>query len=168
MRRLPFGIRYLAVFAAFLVLLLGITTAVFADSPHFISSSASGPDSTGSLTVSFKEAGLDNNMLINYEATADATATYACINGGGNHPQAANKETVSGPDSATGSFPSDKNGNVVASLVIAPLSAGGFSCPPGQTLVLASVSYSNVAITDETNAVSESISGTFSGVYVVV
>jgi len=36
--------------------------------------------------LSAKEVGLGNNALISYTASADATATYACINGGGNHP----------------------------------------------------------------------------------
>jgi hypothetical protein len=36
------------------------------------------------------------------------------------------------------------------------------SRPPGQSLQLASVSYTNVAITDTTNGVTEPIPGTFS------
>jgi hypothetical protein len=136
--------------------------AAFADSPHFISASASGPNSAGQLTVSFMESGLGNNQLITYVASADATATYACINGGGNHPKATNKETVSGPVSAEGTFSSGKNGTISRSLTLDPPSAGSFSCPSGQTLVLAFVSYTNVAITDTTNSVSESIAGTFS------
>jgi hypothetical protein len=43
-----------------------------------------------------KEAGLGDNQLVDYVASADASATYACINGGGKHPQAQNKETVNG------------------------------------------------------------------------
>ena len=85
--------------------------------------------------------------------TADATATYACINGGGNHPKAANKETINGDVSGGGSFQS-KNGRVRASITAGPLSAGSFSCPGGQRLVLASVSYSNIVLTDTTNGVS--------------
>lgn len=136
--------------------------AAFADSPHFISASASGPNSAGNLIVSFKEAGLGNNQLITYVANADATATYACINGGGNHPKATNKEAVSGPVSATGTFSSGKNGTISQSLTLSPPSAGSFACPSGQRLVLAFVSYTNVAITDTTNGVTESIPGTFS------
>jgi hypothetical protein len=66
------------------------------------------------LVVSFDERGL-GNLNIDYTVTADATATYACINGGGNHPQAANKETVNDDVSGSGSF-EPKNGRVVASL----------------------------------------------------
>jgi len=152
--------KFLAVVVGLLVALTA--SAAFAESPHFISASASGPDANGNLTVSFKEAGLGNNQVITYVASANATATYACVNGGGNHPKATNKETVSGPVSASGTFSSGKNGSISQSLTLAPPSAGSFSCPSGQTLVLASVSYTSVTITDTTNTVTESISGTFS------
>lgn len=156
MRRIVFGI--LAAFALFSI----TASFAFAQSPHFISASAAFQGSGPNLTVSFKEAGLGNNQLITYRASANATAVYACINGGGNHPKATNKETVSGPVSATGTFSSGKNGTVSASLTLSPPGPGSFSCPSGQKLVLASVSYTNVAITDTTNNVSQSISGTFS------
>jgi hypothetical protein len=111
------------------LMLMTFTTGTgFAQSPHFLSASASGPDSDGNLVVSFKEAGLGNNALISYTASADATATYACINGGGNHPKATNKETVSGPVSASGTFSSGKNGSINQSLTIGPPSPGSFSC----------------------------------------
>ena len=42
-----------------------------------------------------------------------------------------------------------------------PLGPGSFSCPSGQDLVLASVSYTNVRITDTTNNVFKDIPGTF-------
>ena len=153
----------IALLLAMLMLVLAVSAA-FATSPHFISASfqGSGPN----LNVSFKESGLGNNALITYVASADATATYACINGGGNHPKAANKETVSGPVSATGTFSSGKNGTISQSLTLIPPSAGGFSCPSGQRLVLAFVSYSYVAISDTTNGVTESIPGTFSRCFV--
>jgi hypothetical protein len=132
----------------------------YADSPHFVRASAS-LNKDGTLTVSFKEAGLGTNQLIDYVATADATATYVCVNRGGKNPEAKNKTTVSGPVSATGTFSSGKNGQVTASLTISPPSAGEFSCPNGQDLELAQVTYTNVAITDSTNGVTEPIAGTF-------
>jgi len=73
---------------------------------------------------------------------------------------------VSGPVSATGTFSSGKNGTISQSLTLSPPSAGSFSCPAGQRLVLAFVSYTNVAITDTTNKVTESIPGTFSRCFV--
>lgn len=138
-----------------------MVTTASADSPHFVRASASFQGSGPNLAVSWKEAGLGNNQLIDYRASANATAVYACINGGGNHPRAANKETVSGPVSASGQFSSGKNGQITASLTLSPPGPGGFSCPPGQRLVVAKVTYTNVTITDTTNGVTEAIQGVF-------
>jgi hypothetical protein len=113
------------------------------------------------LDVSFKEAGLGTNQLITYVASADATATYVCVNRGGANPSAQNKTTVAGPVSATGTFSSGKNGQVTASLTLSP-PPSDISCPSGQSLQLAQVSYTNVVITDTTNDVSEAIGGPFS------
>jgi hypothetical protein len=145
--------------AALLTLALSVSVA-FADSPHFISASAH--LSGSNLVVSFKEAGLGTNQLIDYTASADATAVYVCVNNGGGNPSAKNKTQVSGPVSANGTFSSGKNGTISQSLTLNPPSAGSFSCPSGQDLELASVSYTNVAITDTTNGVTEPIPGTFS------
>jgi hypothetical protein len=150
---------------AFGITLLAITLSIpvaFGDSPHFVSTSVSGPNSSGQLVVSFKEAGLGDNQLISYVASADGTASYACVNGGGNHPKATNKETVKGPVSASGTFSSGKNGTISQSLTMDPPSAGSFSCPSGQSLVLAFASFTNVSISDTTNGVAASFSGTFS------
>jgi hypothetical protein len=125
-----------------------------ADAPKF-HSATSAVNNAGALVVSWDERGLGNEN-IDYTLTADATAEYACVNGGGNHPQAANKETVNSEVSANGSF-EPKNGRVQASLAAGPPSAGSFSCPNGQRLVLASVSYTNIVLTDTTNGVSTSV-----------
>ena len=106
--------------------------------------------------------GLGTNQLITYVASADASATYVCVNNGGGNPSASNKTTVSGPVSATGTFSSGKNGSVNGSLTLTPPGPGGFSCPPGQTQAIAQVTYTNVAITDSTNGITEPIDGTFS------
>jgi hypothetical protein len=110
---------------------------------------------SGALVVSFDERGVGNGN-IDYSLTANATAVYACINGGGKHPKAANKETVSAEVTASGSFES-KNGRVVASLSTGPNSAGDFTCPPGQRLVLAGVSYTDIVLTDTTNGSSVTV-----------
>jgi hypothetical protein len=128
-------------------------------SPHFISASAT-LNANGTLTANFKEAGLGTNQNINYTLTANATATYVCVNKGGSNPSAQNKTTVAGPVSATGTFSSGKNGNVTASLTVSP-PPSDISCPKGQTLQLAQVSYTDVVVTDTTNGVSEPIPGTF-------
>ncbi|MEV0531397.1 hypothetical protein [Kitasatospora sp. NPDC050463] len=150
---------------ALLVMLLGVFALTvgtvgpaLAISPHFQSATTTGVNSNGGLTVTFTEAGLGNNANIDYTASADANATYACLNGGGNHPQAANKQSSTGTVTASGSFKSDKNGSLTGSLVVNP-PASTLTCPKGQKFVLASVSYSNVTITDVTHNVSEPVTG---------
>jgi hypothetical protein len=139
--------------AAFAIVML-FATAAFADAPKFHRATSS-VNGSGALVVSFDERGLGNED-VDYTLTADATAVFACINGGGNHPQAANKETINSEVSANASF-EPKNGRVVASITAGPPGAGDFSCPPGQRLVLASVSYTNIVLTDTTNGVSTSV-----------
>lgn len=152
-------------FVVALVAILTLAVApVFAANPHFVKASASISNS-GNLTVQFKEAGLGDSVTVTERASADAEAVYGCINGGGKHPQAANKETVNAEVSASGPFTSAKNGSVTGSLTLTPPSAGDFSCPSGQRLVLGSVTYTNVAITDVTNGVSQDIPGTFTKVF---
>lgn len=148
-------------FIAFFAILTLAVAPVFAANPHFVRASAS-ISSSGDLTVNFKEAGLGDTVTVTERASADASAEYGCINGGEKHPKAANKETVNSEVSASGPFTSGKNGSISGSLVLHAPSAGTFSCPPGQSLVLNSVTYTNVAITDVTNNVSQSIPGTFS------
>jgi hypothetical protein len=152
--------RRIAVVALVFVAFALIAQQALAVSPHFISASAT-LNANGTLTVNFKEAGLGTNQNITYTASADATATYVCVNKGGGNPSASNKTTVAGPVSQTGTFSSGKNGNVTASLTVSP-PPSDISCPPGQSLQLAQVSYTNVAITDTTNGVTEPIPGTFS------
>jgi hypothetical protein len=135
-----------------LALMAMMATAAFAQNEHFIRASGS-LNNDGSLTVSFKEAGLGTNQNIDYALTADATATYVCVNRGGANPSAQNKTTVAGPVIATGTFNSGKNGQVTASLTVSP-PPSDISCPPGQSLELASVTYTNVVLTDTTNDVS--------------
>ena len=135
---------------ATLAAVLTFAAPAWADAPKFHSATSS-VNNAGALVVNFDERGLGNDN-IDYTLTADATAVYACINGGGNHPQAANKETINAEVSAAGSF-EPKNGRVVASLSAGPPSAGSFSCPKGQRLVLASVSYTNIVLTDTSNNV---------------
>jgi len=137
---------------------VGVPIAL-AVSPHFVSASAT--LSGANLVVNFKEAGLGTNQNITYVASADGTAIYVCVNRGGANPSASNKTAVAGPVSATGTFNSGKNGNVTASLTIKP-PFQDIGCPGGQTQELASVTYTNVAITDTTNGVTEAIPGTFS------
>jgi hypothetical protein len=157
MRRLArFGI---ALLTALFILALSVSAAL-ADSPHFISASAS-VNSAGSLVATFKEAGLGTTTTTEkITLSATASATYACINGGGNHPKAANKETVTEPLSNSGEFPV-RNGQTTGSISVGPPGPGAFSCPSGQSLVLSFVSYTNVLLTGLAGDTAN-IPGTFS------
>jgi hypothetical protein len=134
--------------------LASAATASATSGAHFFNVSSS-VNNAGSLLISYDESGV-GNATVNYTVHIDsASATYACINGGGNHPKAANKETVS--SSLTIGFSRDpKNGRVTGatSPPIGPQDKGAFECPSGQTLVLASVSYTGITLTDTTNNVS--------------
>jgi len=135
--------------------------AALADSPHFTSSSGTlGND--GALTIAFKEAGLGANLNINFIASADAAASWGCINKGGNNPQATNKRAVSGPVSAYAVFASGKNGAISQSLSLKPPAApADFTCPSGQNMVLADIAYTNVVLKDATTPVTANVTGSF-------
>jgi len=142
------------------ILILGVTgltvqTAMAStNGAHFMSVSASVNDG-GALVVSWDEAGLGNEN-IDYTLSADATATYACINNGGHNPKASNKRTFDGTVSATGTF-DPTNGRVHGSFTAGPLTEPSFTCPSGQTRVLAQVTYTNIVLTDTTNNVSTDV-----------
>jgi hypothetical protein len=110
----------------------------------------------GNAQVCWKEAGLGNNQNINYLASAEGTATFVCVNNGGQCPNAANKITVNGPVSTPGTFSSGQNGQIDQCLTISPPGPGSFTCPGGQTLTLAQVGFTDLAITDTTNGVTKS------------
>ncbi len=127
------------------LLALSFAAPAFADA-HFLSASAS-INNAGALVCSFSEAGLGSTVTSEHiSCSADSNATYACINGGGNHPKATNKETVAGPVTGSGDFPV-RNGRTNGSVTSGPIGPGDFSCPGGQSLVLASVSYTNIQLT---------------------
>jgi hypothetical protein len=117
----------------------------WAGSPHFIQSAFSVTRTDDSLTVSGKEAGLGDETQIHIEVTA----TAQCINPGQHHPKAANKEDLS----AAGNFPV-QNGKANFSLELTATISP--SCSPPMTIV-----FTDVTVTDTTNDISKSFSGTF-------
>ena len=136
---------------------IALASAVaWAANPHFISAKAT-LENDFSLTIKFKEAGLGSNQMIHYIASANSTATYQCVNHGGKCPQAANKTTVSGPVTGEGTFSSGKNGQITASLTLNPPDPGDFSCPGGQVMEVAAVSYSQIKLQDTTTPVETSV-----------
>jgi hypothetical protein len=132
---------------------------------HFFSATAS-IDGSGALVVSFDEAGV-GQQTVNESLTADGSALYACINGGGNHPKAANKQLSHGPVNANGAFAPTKNGRVTGSLSGGPPSST-LVCPSGQTFVLACVKYTNIFLTDTTNGATAGDLGPVSKTFVQI
>ncbi len=142
--------------ATVVVLALGAGMASATSGAHFFSATGSVADN-GALQVSWDEAGV-GNATVNYTLSAQSSATYACINGGGNHPKASNKQSVNGPLSSpnTGFKPQNGRVTVTNGLSVGPLPST-LVCPSGQTFVLACVSYTDITLTDTTNNVATSI-----------
>jgi hypothetical protein len=120
-----------------------ITAGIFAatalaGSPHFVGMPTF-TISGNTITVSGKEAGLGNEAQIHVELSA----TAECINGGGNHPSATNKTSVT----AAGDFPVQNgkaNFTLSATAVFDPYPSGACG----------TVQFSNVTVTDTTNGLS--------------
>jgi phage tail sheath gpL-like len=113
--------------------------AAWAGSPHFVSVTATRADN--SLTVEGKEAGLGNETQVHIVVTA----TAECINPGGHHPKAVNKESVS----EEGDFPV-QNGKANFSLTL----TASFQpeCSPPMT-----VRFTDVRVTDTTHGISKNL-----------
>ena len=139
MRRLLF----LAI-ATLVASFLAIPAAV-AGEPHFINNAFSVSRDDDTLTVSGKEAGLGDEAQIHVVLSA----TALCINGGGNHPKAVNKASVT----AEGDFPV-QNGK--AEFTLSVTATFQPSCSPPMT-----VAFTDVTVTDTTNGISKSLPGTF-------
>lgn len=134
--------------AVFAVLLFG-TTAAHAGNAHFIASQTSYTTSGGTLTVKFKEAGLESGSTETIRISAHLDATYSCVNGGSKVPSDPKKTTISGDFSAEDDFTAGKNGNVSGSLsLFAPSASDVLDCPPGQRATFISAVWSNVSIDD--------------------
>lgn len=118
-------------------------------------STSSSVDDDGALVVSWDQRGVGNET-VDYELRAEATETWACMNRGGKNPSAANKRSQSESVTTAGSF-DPTNGRIQATLTSDAPSPDGFSCPGGQQLVLASVSYHDIVLTDTTNDVSTTV-----------
>ncbi len=134
--------------------LVATSTLAWAVSPHFVGKVTASSSGT-TVQVCWKEAGVGANQNIDYTASANATATYVCKTNAGTCPNAANKTTVNGPVSSSGTSSSDRNGNITGCLSLNAPGAGSFTCPKGQTLTLSSVSFTGIKIEDTTNDVGQ-------------
>jgi hypothetical protein len=133
--------RILAVLGFGLLAVALVAGPAAAGSPHFIQSAFSTTTSGDTLTVSGKEAGLGDETPIHVVLTA----TALCINGGGNHPQAVNKESVS----AAGDFPV-QNGKADFTLSVTAVFQP--PCAPPMT-----VEFTDVTVTDAANGLTANL-----------
>jgi hypothetical protein len=122
-----------------------VVPSALAGSPHFVDSTVTATRAGDSLIVSGKEAGLGDESQVHIVVSA----TALCINGGGNHPKAANKTSVN----AAGDFPV-QNGKANFSLTLTATFQP--RCSPPMT-----VAYTNVTVTDTTNGITQRLPGTF-------
>jgi phage tail sheath gpL-like len=134
--------RFLVLAALALATVAVAAPPAVAGSPHFVSLTATRTDD--SIVVSGKEAGLGNETQVHIEVTA----TAECINPGGKHPKAENKESVS----AEGDFPV-QNGKAEFELTL----TASFQpeCSPPMT-----VRFSNVTVSDTEHGLTRNL-GTF-------
>lgn len=155
------SLRIIVLATAGLLAAMAFAATALADSPRFKSATATGPDAAGNLLVNFRETGLGNTPNpVDYTASADATALYACQNNGGNFPSDPKKQQESARVEANVTLLSE-NGNVIGSVTLSP-PPSTLDCPGGQHAVLASISYTNVQICDTDHDVCRAIRGTFS------
>ena len=142
-------------------LLLAVTLAtslvaalVMAASPHFIGTPRIVKNPNGSLTATFKAAGLANIATGAFLTSSGGTAVLQCVNPGGNSP--APKQVSFGPIQGHITFIQPNNGQITASPSIGPppLPTASQICPnPGWTVKLVSLTYENVVIYIQQNGV---------------
>jgi hypothetical protein len=106
---------------------------------------------TGNVKVCFKATGLPIKATT-FIAKGTVTATYACRNRGGNCPPGQDttiKQTVAVSVTHT----PDKNGSVSACIWLKVPKADPSTCPDEMALVLKSVSWSGISISDMPNSI---------------
>jgi hypothetical protein len=154
----------LAVFA-------GLASPAYANFPHFKSASVSltGSSLAGALSATssasasaqlpdllftWTEVGLGSPDVV-YRVETVVSATFGCVNGGGQLPSASNKTTITAPLQTFVELAADRNGRITGSVVLDTGSVfpTGFSCPTGQTLAALSATFTDNTITDTTNGV---------------
>ena len=114
------------------------STAAWAGSAHFVDDTVTKSVSGNTLTVTGKEAGLGDEAQVHIVVSA----TALCINNGGKHPKAVNKESLS----SEGTFPV-QNGKANFSLSVTATFQP--DCSPPMT-----VEFTNITVTDTTNGIS--------------
>ena len=153
-----------AIAAAASATVLAAAPALAGGSPHFIKHLTKVTDADlTSVTVAFKEAGLESGAVETITVTAHLDATYQCVNRGGHNPDDPKKTVISGDHSKSGEFKAARNGNVTGSLTVtAPAPSTVLDCPNGQKAVHTVSTWSNISVTDEDTLATITVPGTFS------
>lgn len=128
--------RRLLIVPAALLLTLALAGTASAANAHQVGStdiSISG----NSLTISAKIAGLGNVGTATFDLGGTVDVSSRCYTRSGNKPQAANKQETLTIDQS-GTFPV-RNGTATPTFTVTPLST--LECPPGQRVVIESVTY---------------------------
>ena len=143
---------------------LAAAPALASGSPHFIENLTKVTDTDlSSVTVAFKEAGLESGAIETITVNAHLDATYQCVNRGGHNPDDPKKTVISGDYSKSGEFKAARNGNVIGSLTVtAPAPTTVLDCPNGQKAVHTVSTWSNISVTDEDTQATITAPGTFS------
>jgi hypothetical protein len=132
-------VRKLLTVVSLALTLSAITVApALAGSPHFVDDQTTFTAAGNTLTVTFKEAGLGDELQVDYLLEA----TFQCVNPGGNDPQAGNKQSFS-----TAQTLPVQNGRVSGSLSVTAVLQP--KCEPPMVVVVRSAT-----LTDVTNNIS--------------
>jgi type II secretory pathway pseudopilin PulG len=113
----------------------------WAGSPHFVNDQTTFAQDGATLTVTFKEAGLGDELQVDYLLEAQ----FQCVNPGGNDPQAGNKQSFQ-----TAQTLPVQNGQVSGSLSVTAVLQP--KCEPPMAVVVRSAT-----LTDTTNGISVSL-----------
>jgi hypothetical protein len=124
-----------------------IAAPAFAESPHFIGTPTCTKSLTSGLTCSGKAAGLGNGPTAAFLTAASVTATYECVNKGGNVApgQPVVTQAVTGPTQNI----TPRNGQITFSpnIPVPTPPSAATECPNGNwTVRLTSLSYNDVVL----------------------
>src|ERR671931_2085876 len=138
--------RYVVV-AALVGAIAAISAVAFAESPHFIGTPTCTKSLTSGLTCSGKAAGFGNGPTNAFLTADSVTATYECVNKGGNVApgQPVVEQNVQGPTQNI----TPRNGQISFSPTIPPppTPSSSTTCPNGNWRVrLTSLTYNDVVL----------------------
>jgi hypothetical protein len=129
-----------------LIASLACTGAADAGSARFVRAVASGPDISGSLTLTIKMVALGGAVTTSINGFADATAVYGCANPSGDITTGPwGPREVSDRVRESGEFTSERNGQITGDVFLNP-PPDSLQCPDALRRVLISVSYSNAEV----------------------